>query len=509
MSNVIVLTKVAWAWFYLLMEKTVSIRYKDLIELSYTQLHDFQGDLKELPEENYEKLKKEIATTGFAFAPHAWQNPSDQQWYLVDGHQRVKTVRRMNEEGWTIPHLKIVPVEASSYEEAKRRVLQGTSQYGHLTENGLKAFITDAKLSIEDVKVSFDFPTIDLPSFVAEHFRLGPGEGEGGEGVGVMGDIFGPDEIVEDAFNYFRLAGFPYKRSELFEMKQELNNLAALDQESCARSTCGYSIADTYNNHRFSASAQGMSSPVESFGDDTRLKKALLMDLNAGSIKKHTIPFINLVNGTQACSNFRPAFAKMLYNQYCPKGGIVFDSSTGYGGRLVGFLASHCSEYIGTDPNKQTYDANMKLAADLGKHKVIKLYNSPIEDLDISSFQGQCDFAFTSPPYFVKEHYSDDDTQSWKRYPEYHAWIDGFLRKMIQKQFDALKPGALCIINIEDVKIKNEVFELVEPSIEIGKSLGFNYLETKDFPLQTRTFMVDGEKVTEEANESVIIFRKP
>lgn len=160
------------------MDKTIAIKCKTGFDLSHTQLHDFQGELKELPEENYERLKREIINTGFAFAPHAWQNPSDQNWYLCDGHQRVNTLKRMTEEGWTVPSIPIVPVEAASYEEAKRRVLQGVSQYGVMTENGLKAFLIDSKISIPDVKLSFDFPTIDLPSFVNEHFR-----GEGGDTV--------------------------------------------------------------------------------------------------------------------------------------------------------------------------------------------------------------------------------------------------------------------------------------------------------------------------------------
>lgn len=188
------------------MEKTIAIRYKTAMDLGHTQLHDFQGDLKVLTDENYEKLKKEIINTGFAFAPHAWQNPSDQNWYLVDGHQRIATLKRLADEGWAIPSIPIVPVEAGSYEEAKRRVLQGVSQYGQMTEGGLKSFLIDSKISIPDVKVSFDFPTIDIPSFISEHFR------ENGDGDTVSNK----DKYNNSAENLENFLGSDVRRITIF-----------------------------------------------------------------------------------------------------------------------------------------------------------------------------------------------------------------------------------------------------------------------------------------------------
>lgn len=175
------------------MKKTIAIKYKAALDLGHTELHDFQGELKVLSDENYEKLKKEIISTGFAFAPHAWQNPSDQNWYLVDGHQRIATLKRLADEGWVIPSIPIVPVQAASYGEAKRRVLQGVSQYGQMTEGGLKAFLVDSKISIPDVKISFDFPTIDIPSFVSEHFRE-----NGGDTVSNKGDYKNSAQNLEN-----------------------------------------------------------------------------------------------------------------------------------------------------------------------------------------------------------------------------------------------------------------------------------------------------------------------
>ncbi len=321
--------------------------------------------------------------------------------------------------------------------------------------------------------------------------------------------IFTQQAIINHAFEVFRERGFPYPKLDTFEMMLELNKLASLPEEALERTIAGYAIADTYHPHRFHAAACKMKSPIEGYDDDVSLKKVLKMTLDQNqNLSYKKLPFMSLVNGVQACSNFRPGYAKLMYDRYA-SGGRVFDSSTGYGGRLVGFLASNAKEYIGVDPNVPTHRANMQLAGEIGAHKRVTLHNSPIEVLDVERYVDSCDLAFTSPPYFIKEEYSDDDTQSCVRYPEYDQWIAGFLIPMLKKQFAVLKPGATNIVNIEDVKIKTKSFALVKDTIDCAVRLGFIYVETKQFELQDRTSVKDGETISKAASESVIIMRKP
>lgn len=143
--------------------KDIGIAYDDLERVPISSLHDFQGDLKELSEESFAKLSKEIIKTGFAFAPHAWKNPKDKRWYLVDGHQRIKTIRRlMNQSGFRVPKIPIVPVRAKSYAEAKRRVLQAAAQFGEINPKGLATFMKESQVTFDDFKASFEFPTIEI-----------------------------------------------------------------------------------------------------------------------------------------------------------------------------------------------------------------------------------------------------------------------------------------------------------------------------------------------------------
>jgi len=129
------------------------------------ELNDFQGDLKTLSEEAFNSLSKEIVETGFGFAPHVWLNPADNKYYLIDGHQRIKTLKRLREDGYIVPQVPVVKVFAPTLEEAKKKVLQAISQYGKLTYDGLAKFSIDANLNFEDLSQRFDLPGIDLKKF--------------------------------------------------------------------------------------------------------------------------------------------------------------------------------------------------------------------------------------------------------------------------------------------------------------------------------------------------------
>lgn len=185
----------------------------------------------------------------------------------------------------------------------------------------------------------------------------------------------------------------------------------------------------------------------------------------------------------------------------------MLDASTGYGGRLVGFIASGINGfYIGIDPNTETHAGNLRMAQELGFSDRIELHNLPAEDVSHDVVAGRCDFAFTSPPYFRKEHYSDEDTQSWVRYQTGDAWRDGFLAPMMALQHAALKPGCRSLVNIADVKIGSKTYPLVEWTRQAAARAGLAYERTLEFPL-TRRF---GAGMADEvATEPVLVFSKP
>jgi hypothetical protein len=102
------------------------------------RLLEFQGNLKRLSEKNREKLIGSICTKGFIAPLFVWDDAGD--WKLLDGHQRLKTLIWMREHGWDIPMLPVDIIEAEDEQDAKRKLLAITSQYGEFDANGYIEF---------------------------------------------------------------------------------------------------------------------------------------------------------------------------------------------------------------------------------------------------------------------------------------------------------------------------------------------------------------------------------
>jgi len=157
--------------------------------------------------------------------------------------------------------------------------------------------------------------------------------------------------------------------------------------------------------------------------------------------------------GAGYCSNFRPATAKALYELYGKDNCKVLDTSSGFGGRLLGFFtAKNTAEYVGIDPN--TADSCNKFILYMSRYFTNKkAYVNKIgsEDFTIENYpqyENYFDISFTSPPYFDTEKYSDSDTQSYKKFNTYDAWVDGFYRNTIYNSCNALKLDGTFAINI-------------------------------------------------------------
>lgn len=139
-----------------------AVPYKDLIP--------FQGNLKDLSKENYQRLRKEIIELGFSEPVSIWMDKGKK--YLLNGHQRCRTVKQMVEqEGFDCPPLPVSTVEAKDYREAKRKVLALTSQYGEITKQGLYEFMSEAEITMPEIEDSFRFPEIDFDIFKTEFFE--------------------------------------------------------------------------------------------------------------------------------------------------------------------------------------------------------------------------------------------------------------------------------------------------------------------------------------------------
>lgn len=106
-----------------------------------------QGNLKDLSDRNYKKLKNNIESRGFIIPVYTWVDPKDGLRYLLDGHQRQRV---LTTEGWTEP-IPYLTITAETRQQAMAILLEVTSQYGTITQEGLDEFIASYELDEAEV----------------------------------------------------------------------------------------------------------------------------------------------------------------------------------------------------------------------------------------------------------------------------------------------------------------------------------------------------------------------
>lgn len=114
-----------------------------------------QGDLKFLSEDNYKKLKGRIEARGFNQPVTVWLDSNGTK-YLLDGHQRKHVLET---EGWFEP-IPYLVIDADSLEQAAEILLEITSQYGTITQEGIDEFIATFQLPEMDVLAHTNFDGI-------------------------------------------------------------------------------------------------------------------------------------------------------------------------------------------------------------------------------------------------------------------------------------------------------------------------------------------------------------
>ena len=230
------------------------------------------------------------------------------------------------------------------------------------------------------------------------------------------------------------------------------------------------------------------------------------------------------ISWCQYAVNFPPLTAKYLYEKYTEhfkdQSTIrIWDPSAGWGGRILGAMSvrdDRTIHYIGTDPNTDhtvvledgTKSTKYEELARFFNEKTYRgnglfPHTNTYEIHQVGSETFECeensiDMVFTSPPYFAKEAYSEDEEQSYKKFGQYDAWVEGFLRPTLENAYKYLKSDRYLLWNIADAKFGNEMLPLEGDSIRICEELGFKYKTTLKMALAQ---MPGGNRVDEETGK--------
>ena len=241
------------------------------------------------------------------------------------------------------------------------------------------------------------------------------------------------ENFAKEIFQYYRQKGFPYYPTDMESRQKDFNKLMAYDRTNMIESDVvkqsmhALGLAWSYFPDSFNVRCGNKMTPYEAFMDDEVFMKVIQKRLKMGTyisdsgIRK----MLKIFTGVQAVSNFRPTAAAAIYDTFA-KNGVVWDMSGGWGGRLLGAIASGVKQYWATEPSEDAFNGLHDLAEDFAGDLDYNIFKTGSETW--LPEKNMFDLCFTSPPYFDLEKYSNEPSQSYVRYPEKEIWIDGFLR---------------------------------------------------------------------------------
>lgn len=135
--------------------------------IDISEMLPFQEDIKYLHKADYESLKSAICNDGFSEPIGVWKH--DGKHFVISGHQRLSTLKKMQEEGFEIPKIPVSLINCKDKKAAKKKILELASVYGTFDKHKVGAFIKENDLDIDDLSLDIKLPEVDLSS-VLESF---------------------------------------------------------------------------------------------------------------------------------------------------------------------------------------------------------------------------------------------------------------------------------------------------------------------------------------------------
>ena len=138
------------------MNKSITSKIKtELPRIQWNEIKQFQfNELKENKNRDISKLKNAIVNEGFLFPVFIWNR------FVLDGSGRLHAIKELEQEGYIIPDLPFIELEANNLQHAKKLALMASSKHGEITQKSFSDFTCD--LNIEDIKFDINLPEIKL-----------------------------------------------------------------------------------------------------------------------------------------------------------------------------------------------------------------------------------------------------------------------------------------------------------------------------------------------------------
>jgi hypothetical protein len=305
------------------------------------------------------------------------------------------------------------------------------------------------------------------------------------------------DEISKSVFNWCLEHDFSKFKDSKESIKKEWNKLCKSKIKSWTEentnyltnsSSTGSRIYKVYFPNIYKIKTNKSKSIFEALTNKETLWKIIrnrvgntLLYKNKDELKYRQWPMdislIQLIRGARASgegsmgSIFKPAIAREIYEEYVKEDSVVYDYSMGFGTRLLGLMSLNLNnvKYIGVDPNTETFNNTKKLIKDFN-------FNAEIYCIGSEDFKPKekIDFAFSSPPYWNKEIYTNEETQAYNKYKTYEDFIENYWRQTVKNIKSKLR--GVFAINIGNFANK-ENEKLIDDFTRIIEEEGFKLID--------------------------------
>lgn len=335
--------------------------------------------------------------------------------------------------------------------------------------------------------------------------------------------------IAEEIFRFYRDGGFPYKELTGSELIEEFSKLTTRNPSSVPQEDGSLSISNQTGNdiilhfapHFFevlSGTDLSKKSMLDAFHDDKLLMKTIKNRLSNNYTICGNMIRQGLRNSKCAfnTSHYYPLMVRYLYQRFAPvSNSVIYDFSSGFGHRLLGALSlPYPITYIGADPFDKSFQSARDIAAFCqenfpGLNKTIDLRNMGSEDFCDPAYIGKVDLAFSSPPYFNLEVYSDQSSQAAFG-NDYQFFLMQWWKKTVINISQLIKDDGFFLLNVKE-RVGN--FLLGENMVNLAKEHGFVLQETLQIRLSQnnnfRTTKGAKKVIDQEKYEPIFVLRKP
>lgn len=274
-------------------------------------------------------------------------------------------------------------------------------------------------------------------------------------------------------------------------------NIISID----TRTRPGHKILDHHMHHFYDVkNYKGIS--VKGLFTQEMLEKALITNLSMHSTpyKSEIRRMLTMTGGLGNVTKYRTVTSKSIIQFYKAK--RVLDPCSGWGGRLLGCLASGDDYYyVGCEPDPNTSKGLNNILADQTIPASARSRGMIIEtpaEIALSELEQmeKFDMVLTSPPYFNLELYTAGE-QSTNIYNTWDSWTEKWLKKVILGCLSCLKEGGVSCWSVKNFK-SDKLYPLADVTKKIHEGAGWKLAKTVTMTGSARP---GGNRIDKEGKE--------